>query len=201
MKIRFHQRSIYLTNFSKHNIGEVENLCQSKNRQQIFTKEWPAQIMKSGACLYRQKYVLKFRFHQRTIHFIEYKYIYIYIYKGTMYFWCQLIEAQILLSSETNNSFHWTVPYLYIYPYTYRYQSIWISESISGNLCACAAHANINLYSWIDLKVTEMSKTYIIDKQSLDEMTPQMLIVKIVSENTEDFWGADVNIAILQRID
>ena len=46
-----------------------------------------------------------------------------------------------------------------------------------------------------------MSKTYIIDKQSLDEMTPQMLIVKIVSENTEDFRGADVNIAILQRID
>lgn len=28
-----------------------------------------------------------------------------------------------------------------------------------------------------------------------------MLIVKIVSKNTEDFWGADVNIAILQIVD
>ena len=46
-----------------------------------------------------------------------------------------------------------------------------------------------------------MSKTYIIDKQSLYEMMLPMLIVKIVSENTENFRGADVNIAILQRID
>lgn len=40
---------------------------------------------------------------------------------------------------------------------------------------------------------------YIINKQSLDKMTAEMLIVKIVREKTEDFWRADVNIAILQR--
>lgn len=41
--------------------------------------------------------------------------------------------------------------------------------------------------------------TYIILKQSLEKVTAYMLIVKIVIEKNEDFWTADVYIAILQK--
>ena len=43
-----------------------------------------------------------------------------------------------------------------------------------------------------------MFETYVINKQSLNKMSAQMLIVKIVSKKTENLWRADVNIAILQ---
>lgn len=43
-----------------------------------------------------------------------------------------------------------------------------------------------------------MGYTYIIDEQPLDEITPQMLIVKIIREKAQNFWGANVNVAILQ---
>ena len=149
MKIKFHQRSIYLKIFSEHKYWRSWKIISIKesitNIHQIITcsnSEVWCMLIEAKIC----SQILISSEKDNSFHWI-----YICIQRYNV-FLMPAYKAQILFSSETNNSFHWTVLYLYIYLYTYRYQSIWISECICGNLCACVAHTNINPFSWNDPK-------------------------------------------------